>query len=213
MKIQIKNMGDKSKFEMDIHDCQTVKDLKRKIASKYGCKFANIRLIYSMEIMKNSQLLSNFDFKPKKPISLYISESHQNINKASNKSFSISELIPPISQPNEEITKQFLDKLGNPEFSSYDNQEVKSAISDILKGIQQIIQKGNRKYDEVYVLLDGLLSGELKSESIEIRYSQQLQEMEEINIASRENCLEALRVTNGNVDDAVAWLIDNNKVL
>ncbi|KAH0786142.1 UV excision repair protein RAD23 B [Histomonas meleagridis] len=212
MKLQIKNMGDKSKFEIDIDDCQNVKDLKRKIATKYGCKISNIRLIYAMEIMKNIQPLSSFDFKPKKPISLYISESHQK-PKETNKEFSISNLDPPISQPSEEVIKQFQQKLGTSEYSTLDNPEVQSGISEILKGIQQMIQKGNRKYDEVYVLLDGLLSGSIKPEKDENPYPQQLKEMEELNIASRESCIEALRVTNGNVDDAVAWIIDNNKVI
>lgn len=72
MKLQIK--FEKEKFPIEIDNSATVKDLKRLIAQMKNCKISQIELIYSTEVLKNSQNLESKITDPNKSIHLFINE-------------------------------------------------------------------------------------------------------------------------------------------
>ena len=72
MKLQIKY--EKEKFPIEIDNSATVKDLKRLIGKMKNCKISQIQLIYSAEVLQNSQTLESQINNLNKPISLFINE-------------------------------------------------------------------------------------------------------------------------------------------
>ena len=193
MKLNIKNMKDNSKFSIEIDDDKTVRALKQQIAAMFDCKISNIRLVYTSSVLQNSQTLASLALNPQKTVYLYFIERNgkNGVKEGDRKKF--FELIQQ---------KEYAD--------SCSNQNVVDGINEIIQGLEMKSKEGDNSNSEIYQLLQELVTK--LSSKYEEMYHDKLIEMEEIGIASKENCLEALKVCSGNVDDAVTWIIDNNKI-
>lgn len=279
MKLQIKY--EKEKFPIEIDNSATVKDLKRLIGKMKNCKISQIQLIYSAEVLQNSQTLESQINNLNKPISLFINEVTPKKKKKNSQS-QLSENSPVLpagfenfdssTQIRDESFFQLAQYVSKPDIRKmlYD-QDIQNGLQLIYQGIEKCHDSGNTKYDYLLENLKLMMPAEQYSptpppssspsasslavssvhdsnsekvtsvinennntennntknnntENNDIEnnnaenkqdvdymtlYKDKLQEMEEMGLANKEINLKALIENNGDVDDAIEWMIQN----
>lgn len=188
MKLNIKNMQDGSKFSVDIDEGGTVRDLKRELAARTGCKSSRIRLVHSSAVLAGSQPLSSLRSDPPRTLYLYViaRRGADGVDEEDRRAFFAAAAAPPAA-------------------AALHSPRVAAGLSDVVRGLEQLRDAGDGRYDAILSLMR-----ELHSRSASA-VSASLAELAELG-APPGDCAEALSAARGSVDDAIGWLIDNNKI-
>lgn len=98
MKIQIRSEA--KKYEIEVDENLTIKDLKKKIAEVEKCKFTTIKLICNAQILRNTQTIKSYGIDGTKPVDLYIGPANTSTKKTETpQSPPISTTPNPIAIP------------------------------------------------------------------------------------------------------------------
>ena len=207
--------GASKDFKVEVDPSGTVRSLKKAISKEEGCRVSQIRLIYSGQVLKSNRLLSTIRFEPNVQIDMIIDEDETK-----------SEPRPVVADP--EIDKQALNQeflrtiSESPWKEKLGNRGAQFLIENLIRFISELSGLGIKGYDEVLErlkMIETMSSRKPASptpppsmETLEDRFARQLSEMEAMGIGDRNTNLEALRLNDGNVDNAVEWLIENGKL-
>jgi hypothetical protein len=207
------------RFSIEIDASATVRALKREIAKRLGNKISEIKLILDGHVLRNADLLSAYNLDPATPVSLLIhSSSDAPPPQAAPESPKKRPVRPPPEIPpgfggfhttgpgprtEEELDQEFYVAISKPEMKqAFNRPAVHNALNKIYEALGKI---PGTTYLGVIERLK--LVPELVPDS---DYEAGLARMLDMGFSDQDMCLDVLRRCNGDVDDAVEWLIEND---
>jgi hypothetical protein len=216
MRATIKFNGER--FSIDIDEGAKVRDLKRKIAEVRGCRPSEIRLILNGQVLVKSQRLSTYNIDPDKVILMLIdSDSDQpKSSETPGDEYGSRPVRPPPDFP-PGYTGFSSSGPGRPTAQELDRDFYlaisKSPLKERLNKpfVHAIL---NRIYTSLSDISGGAFCGAIERLKLipALNLDEELGRMAEMEIGNRDLNLEALKKCNGDVDEAVTWLIDNAKI-
>lgn len=116
MKIQIRSEA--NKYEIEVDESLTIKDLKKKIAEVEKCKFTTIKLICNAQILRNTETIKSYGIDGTKPVDLYIGPAKTSTKKSEpSQSPPISTTANPVTIPTAFLNPS--DPNNPPDFNQY----------------------------------------------------------------------------------------------